>query len=209
MPENWSIEGSLLDACNCTAPACPCNWGGDATEDLCRGAIVYKVDHGTYGSTKLDGLHVAGVFVAAQKNFYAGGAAKAAWVVDDKANPAQREAFEEILSGKAGGLFGMLSTMVKENGGVSFAPFQYANDGKTWSAKAGNHLEVKSSFAKPPPGMPIEASPRKVQTYDPFSGPTMEKIAGRSEIYAADLAGMKFNFQGRNSTSGKFKLSGP
>jgi hypothetical protein len=209
MAERWSLEGTVLDACNCNSAACPCNWGGDATEDHCEGAIVYRVERGNHGSTKLDGLHVGGIFLAAEKNFYAGGAAKVAWLVDDKATSQQRQAMEQILGGKAGGLFGMLATMVKQNAGITYAPFQYANDGKTWSAKAGKHLEIRSSFAKPPQGMPLEAVPKKVQTYDPFYAPTMEKVAGLSEQFTVDVGGLKYNFQGRNSTSGRFKLTGP
>jgi hypothetical protein len=209
MAENWSMEGSVLDACNCNDALCPCNYGQDATEDVCRGSVVYRVERGSHGSTKLDGLHIGGIFLAAEKNFYAGGAAKVAWIVDDKAAPTQRQALEQILGGKAGGLFGMLATMVKEDAGITYAPFEYANDGRTWSAKAGKHLEVRASFAKPPPGMPLEAVPKKAQTYDPFYGPTMEKIAGLADVFTVDVAGLKYNFKARNSTSGRFKLTGP
>jgi len=80
---------------------------------------------------------------------------------------------------------------------------------KAQAFKAGKFVEVKASFAKAPAGLPLESVPKKVQTYDPFFGPTMEKTVGVADAFHGKLAGISVNVQGRYSSSGRFKLTGP
>ncbi|HEV8361098.1 MAG TPA: DUF1326 domain-containing protein, partial [Candidatus Thermoplasmatota archaeon] len=175
MAERWTIEGTCLDACDCTT-LCPCNYGQDTTNDTCTPVIVYNIERGSYGATKLDGLTAIVFMRSAANNLFKGaGVAEAACVLDEKAKPDQRKALETILGGQAGGLFGMFGAMIKKNSGVVYAPIDYKNDQRAWSVKAGNYVEVRGGFAKAPEGFPIASEPKKAQTYDIFFGPTMEK----------------------------------
>jgi hypothetical protein len=60
----------------------------------------------------------------------------------------------EILTGRVGGLFSMLR--VKNPLGVWRASFNYSNDAKSWSVKAGNSLDIKAAFVKALEGVPFE-----------------------------------------------------
>jgi len=202
MAEKWRLEGSVLDACNCLT-LCPCNYAQPSTEADCRVSFAWHIERGHYGGTNLDGLHAAAVMFARGDPFLVG-IDKIAMILDERATPPQREALLTILSGQAGGLWGIVASMVKSPPEVLFAKFVYANDGKTWSVKAGSALDVQASFVKAAPGMPFESAPKRAQTYDPFYGPTMEKVVGISENYRAKTGSMDFDITGRYSSSGRF-----
>jgi len=206
MADKWRLEGTLFDMCNCET-LCPCNYFQDPHGEDCRAAVVWNIDKGDYGGTKLDGLKFA--MVVFSKGNPLKGVDSAALIVDESATQTQRDAAMKILGGQAGGLFQMLGSLIKENRGVTFAKFEYDNDGKSWSVKAGDSLDVKGEFVKPPPGVPFESKPKKVETYDPLFGPTMEKIVGITEHYRANVGGMNYDISGRYSSSGRFSYQGP
>jgi hypothetical protein len=104
------------------------------------------------------------------------GIEKAAWILDVKLAKDQRDALMEILGGKVGGLFSILS--VKNPLDVWWASFNYSNGAKSWSVKTANSLEIKAAFVKAPEGVPLESSPKIAQTYDPLFGPSLEKVVG-------------------------------
>lgn len=207
MAEKWKLSGTLFDACNCTT-LCPCNFAQVPTNPKdCRAVAIWHVNQGNYGQTSLNGLNFA-MAIASAGNPLTQGVDRAAMVLDEAASPQQRQALGVILGGQAGGLFAMLGPTVKQNLGATFARFTYSNDEKTWSVKAGNGLEVTGGFLKPPPGMPLEVRPLRVQTMDPLFSPTMEKIVGISDKVKVNAAGIVLDFSGKYSSAGKFAYEG-
>jgi len=206
MAEKWKMEGTLFDSCNCTT-LCPCVYGQVPTHGDCHVTAVWHVARGTYGTkTKLDGLNFAGVFYASQNPLM--GVDRAAMLVDAKAKPEQRKALETILGGQAGGLFGMFAKGMKQFLGLSYAPFEYKNDQKSWSLKVDGMLEIQAGFLRPPPGLPFKPTPRKAQTYDPLflNG---EKVVGITERHVANISGLTRSLAGTYSSSGRFSYKGP
>jgi hypothetical protein len=206
MVDKWSLDGTLFDVCNCET-LCPCNYFQDPHGEDCRASVVWKIDKGNFGGTNLDGLKFALVVFSKGNPFK--GVESAAFIIDESATTAQRDALMKILGGGAGGLFQMLASLSKENRGVTFAKFDYNNDGKSWSVKAGDALNVKGEFVKPPPGLPFESKPKKVEVYDPLFAPALEKIVGITEYYRANVGGMNYDISGRYSASGRFTYQGP
>ena len=204
MAEKWRLEGTVFDACNCET-LCPCVYFQPPNNDDCRVAAVWHIEKGHYGKTSLDNFHMAVLGYATQNPLM--GIEKAGWILDEKLTQPQRDALMQILGGKSGGLFSMLS--VKQPLGMWWAKFDHANDGKSWSVKAGNMLEVKASFVKPPPGLPFESKPKTAQTYDPLFGPSMEKVVGITDLYRAKAGGLDYDISGKYSSSGRFKYEGP
>ena len=104
MPEqNWSLRGEYMESCNCDY-LCPCvytNPQGPATHDNCMAVLVFRIDDGRSGATQLSGLKFALVIrsgkVMADGNWIFGA------IVDETADPAQRQALSAIASGEAGG----------------------------------------------------------------------------------------------------------
>jgi hypothetical protein len=99
----WSLRGEYMESCNCDY-LCPCIYTNPqeaATHDHCIAVMVFRIDEGNFGETKLDGLKFALVIrsgrVMADGNWIFAG------VVDDSANDAQRAALAAIVAGDAGG----------------------------------------------------------------------------------------------------------
>lgn len=96
----WKLVGQLEEACSCSA-ACPCWFGSKPTKMACGGSQFLFIEHGTYGTVKLDGLAVGAMskspdgrgmmesFGEWKFNYY---------YVDEKASPEQREALKSIAS---------------------------------------------------------------------------------------------------------------
>lgn len=206
MAEKWSLEGTLFDACNCTT-LCPCNYAQDPTGEDCRATVVWRIEKGSYGKTKLDGLNVASLIFANGNPLM--GIDKMTAIVDEKATPAQREALGTILGGQAGGMFAAFAQLVKENLGVSFGKFAYKNDEREWSVDVDRRLHIRGGFVKAPPGAPVESKPKRAQTYDFLFGPTMEKVVGIADSYKANVAGLDYDIRGKYSSAGRFKYTGP
>ncbi len=204
MADKWQLEGTVFDACNCET-LCPCVYFQAPHEGDCRVTAVWHINKGNYGKTNLENFTMAVVAYSTQNPLM--GIDKAGWILDEKLTQEQRDALTQILSGKSGGLFSMLS--VKNPLGIWWARFDHSNDGKSWSVKAGDALDVKAEFVKPPPGVPFESKPKVAQTYDPLFGPSMEKVVGITNHYHASVGGLDFEISGRYSSSGRFKYEGP
>ena len=104
MPEQqWTMRGQYMESCNCDY-LCPCiytNPQAPVTYDNCTAALVFRIDAGTFGDTRLDGLKFA--LVIRSGKIMADGNWIFAGVVDESADEGQRRALAAIVSGEAGG----------------------------------------------------------------------------------------------------------
>src|SRR5216683_5041480 len=94
----WKITGQLEEACSCDA-ACPCWFDSKPTKMTCGGGQVIFIDKGSYGDVPLDGLSFAfmGQSPEGKSMMESIGNWNFAYLyIDEKANPAQRKALEEI-----------------------------------------------------------------------------------------------------------------
>src|SRR5260370_3523635 len=101
--KKWSLGGEYMERCNCDY-LCPCvytNPQGPATYDNCTAVMVFRIDDGRSGATRLDGLKFALVIrsgkVMADGNWSFGA------VIDEAADSPQRQALSAIAGGAAGG----------------------------------------------------------------------------------------------------------
>jgi len=128
--QTWTMRGEYMESCNCDY-LCPCiytNPQGPVTYDHCTAAMVFRIDEGNFGDTKLDGLKFALVIrsgkVMADGNWVFGG------VVDERADAAQRRALVAIVGGEAGGPPGFIrENLVSDFRGVEFKPIEFNLDG--------------------------------------------------------------------------------
>jgi len=126
----WTMRGQYMESCNCDY-LCPCiytNPQAPVTYDHCIAALVFRIDDGNYGETRLDGLKFAlvirsGKVMADGKWIFAG-------VVDERADEAQRQALAAIVSGEAGGTPGFIrENLVSDFRGVEFKPIEFNLNG--------------------------------------------------------------------------------
>jgi hypothetical protein len=101
----FRIAGTYLEACNCEA-ICPCRRvdgtpGGRSTYGVCLGALSWRIEEGG-----TDGVDLAGLGTALALR-YSDDEPRSPWTfvlyVDENADPAQREALEDIFLGRLGG----------------------------------------------------------------------------------------------------------
>ena len=128
--QKWAMRGEYMESCNCDY-LCPCiytNPQGPATNDHCTAAMVFRIDEGSCGSIRLDGLKFA--LVIRSGEVMADGNWVFAGVVDDGANDAQRQALSAIVSGEAGGPPSLIrQNLVSDFRGVEFKPIEFGLDG--------------------------------------------------------------------------------
>jgi hypothetical protein len=135
MAGNWQISGEYMESCNCDY-LCPCiytNPQGEVTHDNCTAALVFRIDRGQSGGTKLDGLCFA--LLIRSGKVMADGNWVFAGVVDERADQAQRAALSAIVSGEAGGTPGMIrANLVSDFRGVEYKPIDFRIEGTRRSA---------------------------------------------------------------------------
>jgi len=138
----WQVKGDYCETCSCLY-ACSCtpsNMTLPPNTDYCKFAMVFHVDRGGFDGTSLDDLNVAVVGFTPD-----GPMSTAPWslglLVDERANPTQRDALSKIFSGQAGGPLAGLAPLVKNFLGVEVRPIQYQKNGITRSVLIPDALD--------------------------------------------------------------------
>jgi hypothetical protein len=130
----WNVKGLYMEACNCEA-MCPCVVGNAPTAGLCTVLMGYHVESGRKGDVTLDGLNVV------RMNFSPSHMAKGNWrgafYIDERANPAQREALSAIFSYKPSGAFAAQAGLVAEVLAIKFVPITFEAQGRQWKMAVG------------------------------------------------------------------------
>jgi hypothetical protein len=97
MATSWEIRGRELVNCNCSY-GCPCQFNAPPTEGNCKAVMGYEIDRGHYGDVRLDGLRAA--LIAAWPGPIHKGNGTMQVIVDERADPRQREALRKIIHGE-------------------------------------------------------------------------------------------------------------
>jgi hypothetical protein len=102
---SWRIRGSYFESCNCVA-ICPCRRidgvpGGRSTYGECLGVLSWVIEEGRADDQSLDSLKVA--FATRYHDDEPGSPWSFVMYVDDRADAAQRDALEQIYTGRLGG----------------------------------------------------------------------------------------------------------
>jgi hypothetical protein len=138
----WQISGEYFEACSCDS-VCPCPTSGLAarpTQGSCDAGLVFRVDRGQYGNTRLDGLHFAVLLhtpgAMIQGNWTVG------LILDERANAEQRAALTGIGSGQAGGPMAALGPLVGTFAGAEAKPIRLQSDGMRRSVSIPGILDL-------------------------------------------------------------------
>jgi hypothetical protein len=138
----WQISGEYMEACSCDS-VCPCPTSGLAarpTKGACDAGLVFHVERGQHGGTKLDGLsfavvlHTPGPMI--EGNWTVG------VIVDERASAPQREALTAIASGQGGGPMAALGPLVGRFAGVEAKPIKLEGNGMKRSVSIPGALEI-------------------------------------------------------------------
>jgi hypothetical protein len=138
----WRISGDYFEACSCDF-VCPCPTSGLAarpTKGSCDAGLVFHIERGSHGDTRLDGLkfavllHTPGAMIAG--NWTVG------LVLDEQASAPQRDALTAIASGQEGGPMAALGPLVGTFAGAEVKPIRIERDGLRRSVSIPGVLDI-------------------------------------------------------------------
>lgn len=97
MTVEWQVRATELVNCNCDY-GCPCQFNASPTNGDCRAAVAYEITEGRFGKVPLDGLRA--VLMVSWPGPIHEGNGTMQLVIDERANPEQRDALVRILTGQ-------------------------------------------------------------------------------------------------------------
>jgi len=151
----------------------------------CTFAMAMQIERGSYGNVPLDGI--AFVVLGYTPEEMAKGNWSVGLVIDERANPQQREAVTAIASGAAGGPMAPLSGLIGKFLGAEQAPIRIDRSGLTFAVKAGDLVDMAAEGQK---GIdPSAIEPMFLEnTGHPISNRLALARASKSHVYALGLA---------------------
>lgn len=142
---SWHVSGQYYENCSCDF-ICLCIPSGMAitpTKGTCTVAMAFQIERGTFGQVALDNLGF--IVVARTPEAMGNGNWQVGIVVDERADPAQRDAIAAIASGAAGGPMAALSGLVGTFLGMQPASIQFDRRGHTWSVRASDAVRISGT----------------------------------------------------------------
>ncbi len=131
--------------------------------------------------------------------------------IDERADERQREALQQIFSGRAGGFPADFAALIEEVRGIEFFPivFEVAHDLAYWRAEIPGKVVANAEALTGPMTPPGE----RVQLLNPPGsevGPSGRVATwGRAITGQAEGFGFEFEWEGRSSKHIPFEWSGP
>ena len=98
MADQWMIRGAQFANCNCDF-GCPCQFYSKSTHGSCEAVNSVNIEEGYFNDIVLDGLCFA--MLVKWPGEVAEGDGQQQVIIDERANPAQREAIRKIAHGES------------------------------------------------------------------------------------------------------------
>jgi hypothetical protein len=196
----YEIQGSLLEACSCSAP-CPCWIGEDPHGGKCDAFVAYRIDKGSIRGVDVGGMAFA--IVAHIPGNILKGNWKIAVYVSDRATPAQKEAILDAWTGKLGGPLADLAKLIGEVKGVHDAPVDFRLDKGKGTLKVGRVIDAEMTPYTDANGNPTTLSNTIFSTIP--GSPAYVAKAPHHRVTIPEY-GMQWSFQNRNAVQGDFRF---
>jgi len=140
----WKLSGHMLETCSCNM-ACPCLFGpAKPDQGWCSGALVFDIQQGNSDGVSLNGTKV--VFAVDLPGDFLGGNGTGRLYIDEGANPDQRRELDAIFTGKRGGAFEMLNSLMTKWLPAEVVKTEIARDQS--SVKVGSVGQLKLQLLK-------------------------------------------------------------
>ena len=178
----WSMEGLEFTNCNCSW-GCPCQFNGMPTSGNCRALCFVQIDKGHFGDISLDGLRWG--WLGAWPSAIHLGNGTFMTIIDERANPKQRQAIEAVSHGKEtepGSLiWQVFSTTVTKLLPTVYRPIDLSID---YTARTA-HLSVSDLVESRAESIrnPVTGAPHQVRVTMPtgFEFTESEVLSGKSK----------------------------
>jgi hypothetical protein len=200
MADNWSLDGTYMETCNCAA-ACPCVFLSDPTEGECTVLVGWHIDRGHFADVPLDGLNVA---MAA----YAPGNMltnkwQAGVYFDEKASPQQQDALHKIFGGQVGGHPQVLMGLVGQVLGAKTARIHFEARGKGCSMRVEGAAEADIEALQGQGGAQVT-----IQNHPLAVAPGFPAVSSKSRTLRLDDFGFHWELSDRTGFFSPFHYAG-
>ena len=200
MAENWKINGTYFETCNCDV-ACPCTFFSAPTNADCTVLVAWHIDNGSFSGVDLDGLNVALAI------YSPGHMLEVKWRValylDETASEQQKDALTQIFTGQVGGHMANMVPFIGEVLGVSSVPIDYEKNGKQRRLKVGDVAEAEIEAVQDQSG--ADATITKA----PFGvAPGSPLVVGKSKKLNYKDHGIQYEISGKNGFYAPFTYNG-
>jgi hypothetical protein len=145
--ESWRLQGTVLIACNCDY-GCPCNFNALPTQGYCHGMWTWHVESGRHGDVVLDDLNFT-IAVEWPGAIHEGNG-HGVFLIDERADEAQRQAIGTLVAGEVGGPWQILGWTWPELDGPFWVPYELELAGVASRVRAGDHLTLEMQPIKNP-----------------------------------------------------------
>lgn len=98
MADQWMLRGAEFSNCNCDF-GCPCQFNAPSTNGFCEAIGSALIEEGNFNDISLDGLCF--VMLLKWPGEIAAGNGRQQVIIDERANPDQREALRKIAHGES------------------------------------------------------------------------------------------------------------
>jgi hypothetical protein len=207
MPDQWMIRGTQFANCNC-AWGCPCQFNSPTTHGHCEAIEAGHIEEGNFNGTRLDGLNY--VMLVQWPGEIAEGNGREQFIIDERADDAQRVALEKIMRGEstAPGAthFYVFNSTMSEVLDSIFAPIDVEIDVKSRTARIeipGVGASSAQPIIDPNSGEPFRASfglPNGFQLTQAEVGNGSTNLTAGIELHLTDshahFAGLHMNQDG-------------
>jgi hypothetical protein len=130
----WHARGLMFENCSCQL-VCPghMHFSQACTHERCLGYWAIRIDDGAYGDVPLTGLKA---FIAfdCPRHMIEGNWTEVV-IIDEAAAPPQRAALDAILTGRAGGSWGLLAKFVGRRLETRYLPIEFGEHDRTRTAR--------------------------------------------------------------------------
>lgn len=142
----WTLKGQMIENCSCNM-FCPCWFAVQEymvmDQGYCATSVTFQIDEG-----QSDGVDLSGRIVTFLADFPGptlfDGNATARLYLDDGVSDDQARELEDILTGKKGGTFEMLASLVSNWLPAEKTSIRISSDGDVTSVNVGSVGEVSS-----------------------------------------------------------------
>jgi len=201
MSQEWKLNGTYFEACNCDA-ACPCVFLSDPTEDDCTVLVAWHIDEGNFDGVRLDDLNVALAVLSP------GNMVEVPWQAavyfDDSATDSQKDALMQIFTGQAGGHPGRLVSHIGDVLGVSSLPMTYQAEGKRRSLQIAGVAEAEiEAMSQGQGGTDIT-----IDNHPLCIAPGYAAVVSKSKNVTYQDHGFNWEFSGKNGFYSPFTYQG-
>lgn len=149
----WEFKGRELVNCTCEY-GCNCQFNALPDKGHCHAVAAIQIDQGYHGETPLAGLNIVGIFKWPGAIHEGHGEAMA--IVDERADPAQREALLKIMTGQdtdpLATVFAVFASTIETMHEPAFVPIEFEVDvtGRRGSLSIPGYVEMRGEPIRNP-----------------------------------------------------------